>query len=217
MSAQISGGASVNALAPKAKRWTEQRLPSNHRSALKASWTLSAPAARHGLFCLGLAALMDGLTLAFSLACRRTRPALGRDPLAELELYPPFSASPSTLSRGYSLAADRAALASHERVVALLCQLDPGPHRTREEGETVAALALLLFANELAAQYQQGRAGRPCWNSKPPPPGRQLLGAARVSVLRGKTGALPRAPVLHGEGPLRFSLFCIRNVCENHL
>lgn len=68
-----------------------------------------------------------------------------------------FSASPSTLSRGYSLAADRAALAPYERVVALLCQLDLGRIEPGEGGETVLLRSrFLLFANELAAQYQRG-------------------------------------------------------------
>ncbi|WP_418667162.1 hypothetical protein [Allofournierella sp.] len=136
------------------------------------------------LFCLGLAALIDGLTLAFSLACRR-KPSLllargprralaengqvlaaqlaaslpsGRDPLDELQLFLSlFSASPSTLPRGYSLAAGRAALAPYERVVALLCQLDLGRIEQGEEGEVVLLRSrFLLFANELSAKYQRG-------------------------------------------------------------
>ena len=187
MSAQILAAVlRVNALAPESEALdagsASLQITDLH---LKPLVDLAAPQ-RQGmaLFCLGLAALMDGLTLAFSLACRR-RPTLlsargprralaengqvlaaqlaaslpsGRDPLAELELFISlFSASPSTLSRGYSLAADRAALAPYERVVALLCQLDLGRIEPGEEGETVLLRSrFLLFANELAAQYQRG-------------------------------------------------------------
>ncbi|WP_418454496.1 hypothetical protein, partial [Allofournierella sp.] len=187
MSAQILAAVlRVNALAPESEALdagsASLQITDLH---LKPLVDLAAPQ-RQGmaLFCLGLAALMDGLTLAFSLACRR-RPTLlsargprralaengqvlaaqlaaslpsGRDPLAELELFISlFSASPSTLSRGYSLAADRAALAPYERVVALLCQLDLGRIEPGEGGETVLLRSrFLLFANELAAQYQRG-------------------------------------------------------------
>ncbi len=187
MSAQILAAVlRVNALTPESEALdagsASLQITDLH---LKPLVDLAAPQ-RQGmaLFCLGLAALMDGLTLVFSLACRR-RPTLlsargprralaengqvlaaqlaaslpsGRDPLAELELFISlFSASPSTLSRGYSLAADRAALAPYERVVALLCQLDLGRIEPGEEGETVLLRSrFLLFANELAAQYQRG-------------------------------------------------------------
>lgn len=117
---------------------------------LKPLLALAAPTQRGmALFCLFLAALMDGLTLVFSIACRR-RPTLlkarsprrllaengdvlagqicaclpaGRDPMDELELFlSRFCASPDTLAEGYSLAAPRSELAVYERLCALLCQ-----------------------------------------------------------------------------------------------
>lgn len=187
MNEQILGAMlRVNALAPESEALNAAdptlQITDLH---LRPLLDLAVPE-RQGMawFCLGLAALIDGLTLAFSLACRR-KPTLltarsprralgengqvlaaqlaaslpsGRDPLDELELFlTHFSASPGTLPRGYSLAAGRAALAPYERVVALLCQLDLARIEPGDEGETVLLRSrFLLFANELAAKYQQG-------------------------------------------------------------
>lgn len=157
---------------------------------LKPLVALAAPTQRGmALFCLFLAALMDGLTLVFSIACRR-RPTLlkarsprrllaengdalaaqicaclpaGRDPLDELELFlSRFSASPSTLSEGYSLAASRAELTAYERLCALLCQAGLAAIRPAtgegEAGETVLLRSdFLLFANELLTTRSRGR------------------------------------------------------------
>lgn len=135
---------------------------------LKPLLALTVPTQRGmALFCLFLAALMDGLTLVFSIACRR-KPTLlkarsprrllaengdalaaqvcaclpaGRDPMDELELFlSRFSASPDTLAEGYSLAAPRADLAVYERLCALLCQAGLASIRPAQEdgaGETV--------------------------------------------------------------------------------
>lgn len=151
---------------------------------LKPIFDLAAPERQSmALFCLGLAALMDGLTLTFSLVCRRRRtllysrtpsPALsengqvlaaqlaaclpaGRDPLDELELFlAQFAASPATLPRGSSLAAPRPALTAYERLIALLCQLDLARIEQNETGDAVFLRTnFLLFANELCAKRQK--------------------------------------------------------------
>ena len=143
---------------------------------LKPLLALALPNSRGmALFCLFLAALMDGLTLLFSIACRRRRTLLGarsprrvlaengqalaaqicaclpagRDPLDELDAFLScFCASPATLGRGYNLAAPRQALAPYERLCALLCQLGLAaiePAGGGEEGETVLLRADLLL------------------------------------------------------------------------
>lgn len=138
---------------------------------LKPLLALTAPAQRGmALFCLFLAALMDGLTLVFSIACRR-RPTLlkarsprrllaengdalaaqvcaclpaGRDPMDELELFlSRFSASPDTLAEGYSLAAPRADLAVYERLCALLCQAGLASIRPAQGNEAAGETVLL--------------------------------------------------------------------------
>ena len=130
---------------------------------LKPLLALTVPTQRGmALFCLFLAALMDGLTLVFSIACRR-KPTLlkarsprrllaengdalaaqicaclpaGRDPMDELELFlSRFAACPDTLAEGYSLAAPRAELAAYERLCALLCQAGLASIRPAKEGE----------------------------------------------------------------------------------
>lgn len=135
---------------------------------LKPLLALTVPTQRGmALFCLFLAALMDGLTLVFSIACRR-KPTLlkarsprrllaengdalaaqicaclpaGRDPMDELELFMSrFSASPDTLAEGYSLAAPRTDLAVYERLCALLCQAGLAsirPTKEEQQGQTV--------------------------------------------------------------------------------
>lgn len=135
---------------------------------LKPLLALTVPTQRGmALFCLFLAALMDGLTLVFSIACRR-KPTLlkarsprrllaengdalaaqicaclpaGRDPMDELELFMSrFSASPDTLAEGYSLAAPRTDLAVYERLCALLCQAGLAsirPAKEEQQGQTV--------------------------------------------------------------------------------
>lgn len=153
---------------------------------LKPLLALARPAQRGmALFCLFLAALMDSLTLVFSIACRR-RPTLlkaltprrllrengdalaaqicaclpaGRDPLDELELFlSRFSASPDTLAEGYSLAAPRTELAAYERLCALLCQAGLASVRAVDEGEQVLLRSdFLLFANELHTARSRGR------------------------------------------------------------
>lgn len=143
---------------------------------LKPLLALAAPAQRGmALFCLFLAALMDGLTLVFSIACRR-RPTLlksrsprrllaengdalasqicaclpaGRDPLDELELFlSRFAASPATLAEGSSLAAPRADLAAYERLCALLCQAGLASIRPAK-GEGEAGETVLLRSDLL--------------------------------------------------------------------
>ena len=138
---------------------------------LKPLLALTVPAQRGmALFCLFLAALMDGLTLVFSIACRR-KPTLlkarsprrllaengdalaaqvcaclpaGRDPMDELELFlSRFSASPDTLAEGYSLAAPRADLAVYERLCALLCQAGLASIRPAQEDGAVGETVLL--------------------------------------------------------------------------
>lgn len=137
---------------------------------LKPLLALAVPTQRGmALFCLFLAALMDGLTLVFSIACRR-RPTLlkarsprrllaengdalaaqicaclpaGRDPMDELELFlSRFSACPDTLAEGYSLAAPRADLSAYERLNALLCQAGLASIRPAKEGEIGEAVLL---------------------------------------------------------------------------
>lgn len=141
---------------------------------LKPLLALTAPAQRGmALFCLFLAALMDGLTLVFSIACRR-RPTLlkarsprrllaengdalaaqicaclpaGRDPMDELELFlSRFSASPDTLAEGYSLAAPRQELTAYERLCALLCQA--GLASIRPAGENGADGEAVLLRSD---------------------------------------------------------------------
>ncbi|HJB68534.1 MAG TPA: hypothetical protein H9770_06800 [Candidatus Fournierella excrementigallinarum] len=141
---------------------------------LKPLLALTAPAQRGmALFCLFLAALMDGLTLVFSIACRR-RPTLlkarsprrllaengdalaaqicaclpaGRDPMDELELFlSRFSASPDTLAEGYSLAAPRQELTDYERLCALLCQA--GLASIRPAGENGADGEAVLLRSD---------------------------------------------------------------------
>ena len=138
---------------------------------LKPLLALTVPTQRGmALFCLFLAALMDGLTLVFSIACRR-KPTLlkarsprrllaengdalaaqvcaclpaGRDPMDELELFlSRFSASPDTLAEGYSLAAPRADLAVYERLCALLCQAGLASIRTAQGNEAAGETVLL--------------------------------------------------------------------------
>lgn len=138
---------------------------------LKPLLALTVPTQRGmALFCLFLAALMDGLTLVFSIACRR-KPTLlkarsprrllaengdalaaqvcaclpaGRDPMDELELFlSRFSASPDTLAEGYSLAAPRADLAVYERLCALLCQAGLASIRPAQEDGAVGETVLL--------------------------------------------------------------------------
>ena len=141
---------------------------------LKPLLALTVPTQRGmALFCLFLAALMDGLTLVFSIACRR-KPTLlkarsprrllaengdalaaqvcaclpaGRDPMDELELFlSRFSASPDTLAEGYSLAAPRADLAVYERLCALLCQA--GLASIRPAGENGADGEAVLLRSD---------------------------------------------------------------------
>ena len=141
---------------------------------LKPLLALTEPAQRGmALFCLFLAALMDGLTLVFSIACRR-RPTLlkarsprrllaengdalaaqicaclpaGRDPMDELELFlSRFSASPDTLAEGYSLAAPRQELTAYERLCALLCQA--GLASIRPAGENGADGEAVLLRSD---------------------------------------------------------------------
>lgn len=138
---------------------------------LKPLLALTVPTQRGmALFCLFLAALMDGLTLVFSIACRR-KPTLlkarsprrllaengdalaaqvcaclpaGRDPMDELELFlSRFSASPDTLAEGYSLAAPRADLAVYERLCALLCQAGLASIRPAQGNEAAGETVLL--------------------------------------------------------------------------
>ena len=138
---------------------------------LKPLLALTVPTERGmALFCLFLAALMDGLTLVFSIACRR-KPTLlkarsprrllaengdalaaqvcaclpaGRDPMDELELFlSRFSASPDTLAEGYSLAAPRADLAVYERLCALLCQAGLASIRPAQEDGAAGETVLL--------------------------------------------------------------------------
>ena len=138
---------------------------------LKPLLALTVPTQRGmALFCLFLAALMDGLTLVFSIACRR-KPTLlkarsprrllaengdalaaqvcaclpaGRDPMDELELFlSRFSASPDTLAEGYSLAAPRADLAVYERLCALLCQAGLASIRPAQGSEAAGETVLL--------------------------------------------------------------------------
>lgn len=138
---------------------------------LKPLLALTVPTQRGmALFCLFLAALMDGLTLVFSIACRR-KPTLlkarsprrllaengdalaaqvcaclpaGRDPMDELELFlSRFSASPDTLAEGYSLAAPRADLAVYERLCALLCQAGLASIRPAQEDGAAGETVLL--------------------------------------------------------------------------
>ena len=138
---------------------------------LKPLLALTVPTQRGmALFCLFLAALMDGLTLVFSIACRR-KPTLlkarsprrllaengdalaaqvcaclpaGRDPMDELELFlSRFSASPDTLAEGYSLAAPRADLAVYERLCALLCQAGLASIRPAQENGAAGETVLL--------------------------------------------------------------------------
>lgn len=138
---------------------------------LKPLLALTVPAQRGmALFCLFLAALMDGLTLVFSIACRR-KPTLlkarsprrllaengdalaaqvcaclpaGRDPMDELELFlSRFSASPDTLAEGYSLTAPRADLAVYERLCALLCQAGLASIRPAQGSEAAGETVLL--------------------------------------------------------------------------
>lgn len=155
---------------------------------LKPLLALAAPTQRGmALFCLFLAALMDVLTLVFSIACRR-KPTLlkarsprrllaengdalaaqvcaclpaGRDPMDELELFlSRFCASPDTLAQGYSLAAPRQDLAAYERLCALLCQAGLAAIRPAqgEAGETVLLRSdFLLFSNELLTTRSRGR------------------------------------------------------------
>ncbi len=143
---------------------------------LKPLLALTVPTQRGmALFCLFLAALMDGLTLVFSIACRR-KPTLlkarsprrllaengdalaaqvcaclpaGRDPMDELELFlSRFSASPDTLAEGYSLAAPRADLAVYERLCALLCQAGLASIRP-SQGNGAAGETVLLRSDFL--------------------------------------------------------------------
>lgn len=138
---------------------------------LKPLLALTVPTQRGmALFCLFLAALMDGLTLVFSIACRR-KPTLlkarsprrllaengdalaaqvcaclpaGRDPMDELELFlSRFSASADTLAEGYSLAAPRADLAVYERLCALLCQAGLASIRPAQGSEAAGETVLL--------------------------------------------------------------------------
>ena len=138
---------------------------------LKPLLALTVPTQRGmALFCLFLAALMDGLTLVFSIACRR-KPTLlkarsprrllaengdalaaqvcaclpaGRDPMDELELFlSRFSASADTLAEGYSLAAPRADLAVYERLCALLCQAGLASIRPAQGNEAAGETVLL--------------------------------------------------------------------------
>lgn len=138
---------------------------------LKPLLALTVPTQRGmALFCLFLAALMDGLTLVFSIACRR-KPTLlkarsprrllaengdalaaqicaclpaGRDPMDELELFlSRFSASPDTLAEGYSLAAPRQELTAYERLCALLCQAGLASIRPAQENEAAGETVLL--------------------------------------------------------------------------
>ena len=138
---------------------------------LKPLLALTVPTQRGmALFCLFLAALMDGLTLVFSIACRR-KPTLlkarrprrllaengdalaaqvcaclpaGRDPMDELELFlSRFSASPDTLAEGYSLAAPRADLSVYERLCALLCQAGLASIRPAQGNEAAGETVLL--------------------------------------------------------------------------
>lgn len=138
---------------------------------LKPLLALTVPTQRGmALFCLFLAALMDGLTLVFSIACRR-KPTLlkarsprrllaengdalaaqvcaclpaGRDPMDELELFlSRFSASLDTLAEGYSLAAPRADLAVYERLCALLCQAGLASIRPAQGSEAAGETVLL--------------------------------------------------------------------------
>lgn len=138
---------------------------------LKPLLALTVPTQRGmALFCLFFAALMDGLTLVFSIACRR-KPTLlkarsprrllaengdalaaqvcaclpaGRDPMDELELFlSRFSASPDTLAEGYSLAAPRADLAVYERLCALLCQAGLASIRPSQGNEAAGETVLL--------------------------------------------------------------------------
>lgn len=138
---------------------------------LKPLLALTVPTQRGmALFCLFLAALMDGLTLVFSIACRR-KPTLlkarsprrllaengdalaaqvcaclpaGRDPMDELELFlSRFSASADTLAEGYSLAAPRADLAVYERLCALLCQAGLASIRPAQEDGAAGETVLL--------------------------------------------------------------------------
>ena len=141
---------------------------------LKPLLALTVPTQRGmALFCLFLAALMDGLTLVFSIACRR-KPTLlkarsprrllaengdalaaqvcaclpaGRDPMDELELFlSRFSASPDTLAEGYSLAAPRQELTAYERLCALLCQA--GLASIRPAGENGADGEAVLLRSD---------------------------------------------------------------------
>ena len=141
---------------------------------LKPLLALTVPTQRGmALFCLFLAALMDGLTLVFSIACRR-KPTLlkarsprrllaengdalaaqvcaclpaGRDPMDELELFlSRFSASPDTLAEGYSLAAPRQELTAYERLCALLCQA--GLASIRPAGENGADGETVLLRSD---------------------------------------------------------------------
>lgn len=138
---------------------------------LKPLLALTVPTQRGmALFCLFLAALMDGLTLVFSIACRR-KPTLlkarsprrllaengdalaaqvcaclpaGRDPMDELELFlSRFSASPDTLAEGYSLAAPRQELTAYERLCALLCQAGLASIRPAQGSEAAGETVLL--------------------------------------------------------------------------
>ena len=162
----------INELAPESARLSAQdptlQITDLH---LKPLLALASPTQRGmALFCLFLAALMDGLTLVFSIACRRRPTLLGarrprrlladnggvlasqlcaclpaeRDPMDELELFMSrFRASADTLAQGFSLAASRADLAPYERLCALLCQAGLAAIRPAKESEAAGETVLL--------------------------------------------------------------------------
>lgn len=137
------------------------------------------------LFCLFLAALMDSLTLLFSIAYRREATLLksrnirqvyadngqrlaaqicaclpsGKDSLEELNAFLAlFRANPETMQHGYSLIANRPDLVRYERLLALLGQTQLASFSTNEFGEETVLLKtnFLLFADEFCiAQMRQ--------------------------------------------------------------
>lgn len=138
---------------------------------LKPLIALANPVTRGmSVFCLSLAALMDGLTLLFSIAYRRPRTLLsakgprrvlaqngtvlaaqicaclpaGQDPLTSLNHFMiQFAANPSTLPTGYSMAAPRHRLGDYERLIALLCQSNLAAIHKEESAEESLDIVLL--------------------------------------------------------------------------
>ena len=179
--ALLDAGMTVNLLAAQGEQIdiaaAEWQLPQVYLLPVRALLTGSGRGT--AWFCLGIAALVDGLTLLFSLSGRPAESllyarsvgrlfagrgaAFGRQvaaclpgraaPAQELTGFlAQFHADESAMRHGYSLSAQASGLGEWDRLLALLCQANLARILSQEEGGTVLLKTrFLLWANEQIA------------------------------------------------------------------